>query len=530
MKKKQLLNNIEYFLENYFQSRIIERGKSYFYNGNVSDTYLLNDSFSATVQGTTFYKVTIALNDLKQSHCNCPYEKNCKHMVAVLLELEKILQETASLSLVSTTYLQIDHPEIVRKHLIDDIQPYVDKIYQLLSKSGHYSNDHLEYIVKQFFEELDQIEAKMASQFKIISFTVLIDEIIKKATAYDTYRFRQNRFLAFFNELIQQGYPFLKQEVIEANVPFYEWYTSLLLDQKNKKEIEAPYEKLIATWLLCEERETVLINHAKQLLSLKHKKNQFYLTKLASLLYLQANDGASSLTLLKQLKSNLHSSELVDHFLLMEQKKDFVMMKHWFDLFFPHEKPKKGTMLGKLFEEMLIETGSEEEKLTIVWKNWLEHPQFVSYKSRIKKSNPLEKRKILKYIIPKLKADLYRPQTEATYYNIVTEEELFEEGIHSLLTHKKDVNVISPEIEKMLKVIIKKQPQLLLPFYHQLVERLVQKKSRVHYEEAAAFIKKLKIIYEKLNNTHTFDLYKNGLKQRFKTFRAFIQELNKIDK
>ncbi|UTW69046.1 hypothetical protein KHA80_17905 [Anaerobacillus sp. HL2] len=59
---------------------------------------------------------------------------------------------------------------------------------------------------------------------------------------------------------------------------------------------------------------------------------------------------------------------------------------------------------------MLIETGTEEEKLTVVWKNWLSQPTFKSYQSRIQKSSLEEKEKVLQYILPNLpQTELYRP-------------------------------------------------------------------------------------------------------------------------
>lgn len=529
MNKKQLQMSIDDFLETSFQSRIIERGLQYFHNGNVTKIDLANDKLSATVKGSTTYEVEVNLENLSLSYCDCPYEKMCKHLVAVLLELKKLLDDVSTLSLVVAEEYPLSNPTIAMERLRNDLTPYVGEIYQILAKTGHFNNDRSGIIVKQFYNELKRENESENDQFQILAMAVTLDELYKKATEYETYRFRQNRFLAFFNELFHYGYPAMKREVMRSS-PFYDWFTTFLFDQLKQKANATPYEKLLATWLLCEEREENLINYAEMLLKDK-KYGNLYLTKLASLLFLQANEGARSLTLLKHLKSQLHPSDLVDHFLIMEQKNDFVMMKHWFELFFPLEKkPKQGSVLGKLYEDMLVETGSAEEKLTIIWKNWLNQPSFLTYKSRIKKSNEDEKEQILQYIIPKLQADLYRPQTESTYYQIVTEEGLYEEALATLLTHKKETNVITPEIEKLLKTVTRQQPILLLPFYHQLVERLIQRKSRVHYEEAAFYIRKLKTIYEKLNNQETYNSYILGLKQRFKTFRAFIQELKKIDK
>lgn len=408
------------------------------------------------------------------------------------------------------------------------IEHHVEKIYGTLSKTGYFSHDNSGVIVHSFYKEIRQLgKSSEQDRLQIIAMTILMDKLLQKANDYDTYRFRQNRFLAFFNELFHYAHPALKREVAQEG-RFYNQFSLFLFNQIGHVDPGSPYEKLITTWLLSEESAPKLTEHAKKLTEIETNGNLF-LTKLSSLLYLQANDGSHSLSLLKGLPTPIHHSELIDHFLIMEHKQDYVMMKHWFDLFFPFNKPKQGTVLGKLYEDMLIETGTSEEKIAIVWNNWLKQPNFKTYRSRISKSTEAEKQRALQFILPKLKRELYRPQTESTYYQIITEEKLFEEGIHSLLTSNKDVTFMSPEIEKLLTKISVKQPELLLPFYHQLVERLVQKKSRVHYEEATYFINRLKPIYEKINMPQIFDTYLKGLKKRFKTFRAFIQELNKID-
>lgn len=532
INKKQLTIEIDHFLQRNFPKSILERGFVYYQNGHVTKMEIKNDKLLAKVSGTATYDVDVHLEKLSLSTCNCPYEANCKHLVAVFYELQKLLDKGLTLApvIANAFHYCCDEPNDMREQLKKDLAPYVKEIYHLLSKSGHFSNEHLIIIVKQFFEELQAVSnTKCVDQLQIMAMTVVIEELYKKAIDYETYRFRQNRFITFFNELLHFGHPMFKREVLrESN--FYHWYTNYLFKQIKEDVESSPLEKIMATWLLCEEKESSLQTYGEMLLNEKTKSNHFFVTKLASLLFLQGNDGARSLTLLKDIKSLLHHSDLIDHFLIMEQKNDFIMMKHWFDLFFPYEKPKQGTVLGKLFEEMLVETGTSKEKITIVWKNWLEQPSFSTYKSRIKRSSNEEKQQILDFILPSLQKDLYRSQTEGTYYQIILEERLYRLGIQSLLTSKKDIFTMTPEIEKLLKMIMKEQPELLLPFYHQLVERLVQKKSRAHYEEAAYYIQQLKTIYKAIKKETTYQAFYVGLKQRFKTFRAFIQELNKLDK
>jgi uncharacterized Zn finger protein len=84
-------------LEEWAGSRIVGRGRSYQQQGRVSGLSLTQDAaLLAWVDGTTRYatKVIIGERGLPESICSCPYEIDCKHGVAVVLEylrwMEKI--------------------------------------------------------------------------------------------------------------------------------------------------------------------------------------------------------------------------------------------------------------------------------------------------------------------------------------------------------------------------------------------------------------------------------------------------------
>jgi len=97
MSKKK--NRLERFIdltwsdiEEWAGGKIVSRGKSYQRQGRVSDLGMTSDgSLIAWVNGTKRYatRVDMGENGLPDSMCTCPYELDCKHGVAVVIEYLK---------------------------------------------------------------------------------------------------------------------------------------------------------------------------------------------------------------------------------------------------------------------------------------------------------------------------------------------------------------------------------------------------------------------------------------------------------
>lgn len=78
-----------------FSKTILDRGYGYYLEGAVEDISKEDDAITATVSGTELYTVDIYLDngEIYDMDCDCPYAENgnnCKHMAAVLYELEDI--------------------------------------------------------------------------------------------------------------------------------------------------------------------------------------------------------------------------------------------------------------------------------------------------------------------------------------------------------------------------------------------------------------------------------------------------------
>lgn len=90
--------------ESFASSKINARGKSYFKSGAVHGLEELKEGiWRAEVEGTYPYTVEIRLDAnqyIQFADCNCPYdyEAICKHIIAVLYELRKIINDGDSLA------------------------------------------------------------------------------------------------------------------------------------------------------------------------------------------------------------------------------------------------------------------------------------------------------------------------------------------------------------------------------------------------------------------------------------------------
>lgn len=78
-----------------------------------------------------------------------------------------------------------------------------------------------------------------------------------------------------------------------------------------------------------------------------------------------------------------------------------------------------------------------------------------------------------------------------------------------------------------LQLIEKKEPALLLPFYHQAVERYVSHKNRDSYKKAVKLLKRLSKLYVKMKQETRWELFFASFTVRNSRLRALQEELRK---
>ncbi|MGN4943737.1 SWIM zinc finger family protein [Bacillus cereus group sp. MYBK104-1] len=74
---------------------IIDRGYEYYEDGHVEDVEIQDKKIFAFVTGNAGdYEVIIDLEDFAKSSCECPYENYCKHMAAVVYDIQSAGEST----------------------------------------------------------------------------------------------------------------------------------------------------------------------------------------------------------------------------------------------------------------------------------------------------------------------------------------------------------------------------------------------------------------------------------------------------
>jgi hypothetical protein len=73
----------------------------------------------------------------------------------------------------------------------------------------------------------------------------------------------------------------------------------------------------------------------------------------------------------------------------------------------------------------------------------------------------------------------------------------------------------------------KNAPEMLLPFYHQAVERYVLNKNRDSYKVAVRLLKRLAKLYKKIKHEERWELYFNAFTGKYSRLRALQEELRK---
>lgn len=81
-----------------FQEHILARGEAYYFEGAVLELHKTEHGYHAVVEGTEDYEVDIEMEGERvcEMYCSCPYAENgnnCKHMAAVLFEIEEQNEE-----------------------------------------------------------------------------------------------------------------------------------------------------------------------------------------------------------------------------------------------------------------------------------------------------------------------------------------------------------------------------------------------------------------------------------------------------
>ena len=119
-----------------FESRILERGYSYYYSGLVDNVQKTALGWTATAHGLKDYDVHIVMSPIKvlDMHCTCPYARNgahCKHEAALLYQIT----EEADPVHPKPKVIQSDHEDPFQRpdRMLASSEEIAEDVYWMLS-------------------------------------------------------------------------------------------------------------------------------------------------------------------------------------------------------------------------------------------------------------------------------------------------------------------------------------------------------------------------------------------------------------
>ncbi|MCQ6562362.1 SWIM zinc finger family protein [Paenibacillus mendelii] len=133
----------------------------------------------------------------------------------------------------------------------------------------------------------------------------------------------------------------------------------------------------------------------------------------------------------------------------------------------------------------------------------------------------------------------HHPEAEASMWEAYDRLSPYSRSIYveSLLTYGKWRQWIDYQLSTgneplefrvgVLQPIEKEAPELLLPFYHQAVERYIAQKNRDSYKAAVKLLKRLSKLYRKLKQESRWELFLTAFTGRYSRLRALQEELRK---
>jgi len=187
---------------------MLQRGKQYHEDGAVAGLEENNGRWTAEVEGTETYNISVTLKNDKEIvayNCDCPYDGQiCKHIIAVFFEIRDVLATRVTVPKNSAKKNQFE--DLLSKISADEYRVFI-KTYAL-------TNKEFKTAFELFFADKDgRIDTGKL-------YTGLIKKLIKKHTARGYMDYRSASALAKeADQLVDKGFDFAnKRNFTEAFV------------------------------------------------------------------------------------------------------------------------------------------------------------------------------------------------------------------------------------------------------------------------------------------------------------------------
>ncbi|ULL13241.1 hypothetical protein DVH26_01340 [Paenibacillus sp. H1-7] len=519
-------NRMNYLIERMqhdFELAELTQGWEYYHKGRVAGIELVHGvEIHALVNGTRSYEVILDMDRFEKSECSCPYEGCCKHMAAVIF----------------TLYASFARPELLLAQLK---QAIMVKNRQQLTRTGtakpEKKQERLEApkaeqmpsVWHRFFDQ--QFYGYSLSQQHSIElfYSTAQESLLPLADSWneDLRPLFQLHVLLFVMRKIEQFYSDTKtsymsyyietgckavakqcMEQFSALVPKLHMKelarrhtaalddTLAMLGEAALSGKDSPLDWLLAYrsiwWRLAEFSERIA--KEKKRLQLLSSKTGLLPRRRDALLVAQAHfdviEGEDDRA--RSLLEELSKREARDTFLYLNRC---------------YEDQQWDRMLTWLRWMLPAMQRAQQDELRTFCTYWMEAVS--------RQSDDGEWVEVMIALLPR---------TYYFYTAYLLKANRFKAWVDLQLANRvSPVNLYAMD----LKTVESHDPSLLLPLYHQAVERCIEEKNRNAYKTAIKLLKKLHAYYKKLNRLNTWEEYVYRLATRYSRLRALQEELRK---
>ncbi|MCS7464846.1 SWIM zinc finger domain-containing protein [Paenibacillus doosanensis] len=519
-------NRMNYLIERMqhdFELAVLEQGWEYYHKGRVSNIELLHGvEIHSLVGGSRSYEVVLDMDRFEKSECGCSHEGCCKHMAATLF----------------TLYASFARPELLLQHLKQTIMV---KNRQQQSRTGaskpEKKAERLEApkpsqppsVWQRFFDQqfygysLSQQHSielfYSTSQESLLPLAASWDQTLRGLYDLHVLLFAMRKIEQFYSETktsymsyyIETGCKTTAKQCMEQlakQLPGVDMgqlakrhagaldETLTMLGDIALSGKESPLDWLMAyrsIWSLLADYPERIDKEKKRLRLLLSKTSLLPRRRdalLVALAHFDVMDGHDDKA--RAMLEELSKREARDSFLYLHRC---------------YERQQWDRMLAWLRWMLPVMQRAQQEELRTFCTYWMEAVS--------RQPDDGEWVDVMIALLPR------------TYYFYTSY--LLKAGRFKSWVDLQIANRVSPiDLYTLdLKTVEEHNPSLLLPLYHQAVERCIAEKNRNAYKMAIKLLKKLHAYYKKLDRENTWEEYIYRLATRYARLRALQEELRK---
>ena len=521
-----------------FNDLTIKRGFQYFKQERVHPIKTTDpEHIEALVEGNDEdkYRVTLNLDSLSESRCTCPVPAYCKHMIAVLLDY--VSQQGRSVHAIvnanstamfkqptrSSTH-QATSPQIIdrKTEAHAKLQEQASRIPSMDIKEWHelfklsvspvgFNSPNAQYAknaLASIYNLQPQLSPVLELLFKLHAHLFVLEKLVHPLQNSGTHR---DIFIGYHTQVAADD----MQEEIKRILA-------------NKLMITAEPEH----WPRVKETISYLRNHM-----LVESKNLKYFSEIYDQLWLH--------WIQPHLKDESMYVEELDHLKLAEtelgatlSKLPWLLAQSQMYFYLAQDQPawdllqqaNKGAIIppGRLLHFLYVLSTTEQWSRLQDWLITI-GPMLSS----------LREKHLNEYVAFWNKVIQHFPGSEQHLWNSLVNMLPYSKNIYeeALLAHGKwqqwmdyQLSIGKEPLEfrvSVMQPIEKHEPVLLLPFYHQAVERYILLKNRVSYKAAVKLLKRLSKLYKKIKQEERWEQFITAFASRHSRLRALQEELRK---